>query len=46
MILSILIMLSCINVHMTGKLKHDVDIKIKHVYDTGNRDTGEYEGNE
>ena len=37
----IIMMLSCINVHMSGKLKHehDVNMKIRHVYDTGS-DTG------
>ena len=35
-----IILLSCINVNMSGKLKHDVDIdlKVKFVDDTG--DTG------
>lgn len=30
--------LSCINVNMNGKLKHDVNLKVKFVDDTG--DTG------
>ena len=33
-----ILLLSCINVNMSGKLKHDVDLKIKFVDDTG--DTG------
>ena len=36
-----ILLLSCINVNMSGKLKHDVDVdlKIKYVDDTG--DTGD-----
>jgi len=34
-----ILLLSCINVNMSGKLKHDVDLKIKFVDDTG--DTGD-----
>ena len=33
-----ILLLSCINVNMSGKLKHDVDLKVKFVDDTG--DTG------
>ena len=37
----VVLLLSCINVNMSGKLKHDVDInlKVKFVDDTG--DTGD-----
>jgi len=36
-----ILLLSCINVNMSGKLKHDVDVdlKVKFVDDTG--DTGD-----
>jgi|1_EtaG_2_1085319.scaffolds.fasta_scaffold05840_2 hypothetical protein len=30
-----ILLLSCINVNMSGKLKHEVDLKIKMVDDTG-----------